>query len=108
MLAATLLASGCGGPGAGSGQGTNVRAVPCAPDREAALRTCSLDVVRQEAGLLLTLRRPDGGFRRLDWPDGGALAPADGAERIAVTRLAIGIEARIGGWRYRLEPAVMR
>jgi hypothetical protein len=66
--------------------------------------SCRLEVVDDKGTLLLTLRQPEGGFRRLVWPKGGDLAPADGAEPLQTKRLpGGGVEARIGGWTYHIE-----
>ncbi|MFT3967362.1 MAG: hypothetical protein QM690_15920 [Sphingobium sp.] len=52
----------------------------------------------------MTLREPQGGFRRLVWPKGGALSASDGAEPLEAASLpGGGVEARIGGWLYRIE-----
>jgi hypothetical protein len=60
-------------------------------------------------GPLLTVRKPDGGFRRLRVAtDGTGVAAADGAEQAVVTLLDDGrIEVAIGGDRFRL-PARVR
>jgi hypothetical protein len=58
---------------------------------------------------VLTLRQPDGGFRRLRVTgDGRGVIAADGAEQASVTLVApVTIEVAIGNMRYRL-PAVVR
>lgn len=58
----------------------------------------------ERAGKMLTIRHPDGGFRRfrvLD--DGRGLETADGAEQAKLQIVDAGrIEIRVGGDRYRL------
>ncbi len=80
------------------------RAIPCGPRAGAPDQSCQLEVEDRSGTLHLTLRQPEGGFHRLVWPKGGVLAPADGAEPLETTALnGGGVEARIGGWRYRIE-----
>lgn len=85
--------------------GDNSRMIECGPVGGALRRSCRLEADDRKDGLHLTIRLPDGGFRRLAWPKGSVLVAADGAEPVVVTQLKNGgIEARIGGWRYRIEP----
>ena len=75
--------------------------VECAIGADAAW---SNDCVSDRAGSALTIRHPDGGFRRFNiLSDGRGLEAADGAE-IAQVQMVDGnrIEVRIGGDRYRL------
>lgn len=71
---------------------------------------CTLDRERTAAGLVLTVRHPDGGFRRLlVTGDGRGVIAADGAEQAVVTPLGDrGIEVALGGDRYRLPATVRR
>ncbi len=68
----------------------------------------SKDCILERDGDLLTIRHPDGGFRRLRiLSDGRGLEAADGSEQAAIQIVDQGrLEARIGGNRYRL-PARM-
>lgn len=70
---------------------------------------CTLEQSRSEEGLILTLRHPDGGFRRLlVTRDGRGVIAADGAEEAIVrTVTEREIEVEIGRDRYRL-PATVR
>lgn len=72
-------------------------------------RTCIIESASDATGRLLTIRHPDGGFRRLRIAsDGRGVIAADGAE--AATVAVIGnneIDVSIGGDRYRL-PATIR
>lgn len=84
--------------------------IECAPEgAERFAYVCAVDRVRSQDGLLLTLRQPDGGFRRLlVTGDGRGVVAADGAEPAMVKPLPPGrIEVAIGGARYRL-PATLR
>ena len=83
--------------------------VPCARGTEPLALNCTVDRERRDDGLVLTLRRPDGGFRRLlVTRDGRGVIAADGAEpaRVAVVD-ANRIDVVLGADRYRL-PATVR
>ncbi len=71
-------------------------------------RTCTIDRADSDAGLILTVRHPDGAFHRLlVTKDGRGVVAADGAERATVTVLGAGeIEVALGGDRYRLPATV--
>lgn len=71
-------------------------------------RTCTIDRAESDAGLILTLRHPDGAFHRLlVTKDGRGVVAADGAERATVTIIGTGeIEVALGGDRYRLPATV--
>lgn len=84
--------------------------IECAVPQETVFAfVCGIDRVQSQDGLFLTLRHPDGGFRRLlVTRDGRGVIAADGAERAVVTVLAPRlIEVALGGARYRL-PATVR
>lgn len=83
--------------------------VACAHAGEAPAPDCTVDRERGKDGLILTVRHPDGAFRRLAVAtDGRGVVAADGAEPARVTILdADAIEVAIGGDRYRL-PATVR
>ncbi|RYY23169.1 MAG: hypothetical protein EOP62_21125 [Sphingomonadales bacterium] len=84
--------------------------IECAlPSADTFSYACAIDMVQSQDGLFLTLRHPDGGFRRLlVTKDGRGVVAADGAEQAKVTTLAPNlIEVAIGGARYRL-PATVR
>lgn len=105
-LAAALLA-GCSEQAA-----TDTRAdaerIPCARGIAPLATTCTVDRAETDRGLVLTLRHPDGAFRRLlVTGDGRGVIAADGAEPAAVVPLdAGGIEVRIAGDRYHLPATV--
>ena len=84
--------------------------VECAgPGEKVFAYACAIDRTQTQDGLYLTLRHPDGGFRRLlVTQDGRGVIAADGAEKAEVTPLAPDlIEVELGGARYRL-PATVR
>ncbi len=65
---------------------------------------CQLEQAQGEGGLILTVRHPDGGFRRLQVvTDGRGVIAADGADR-AVVKISgpKEIEVALAGDRYRL------
>lgn len=71
-------------------------------------RACALEQSSGGGGSILTIRNPDGGFRRLQIAsDGRGVVAADGAEPATVTIIADNrIEVEIGGDRYRLPATV--
>jgi hypothetical protein len=119
MLFAPLLLAACGGPADPPAHPTNGAAAPPAgePDNriecqaagEAAFaRVCTADSAETPRGRVLTIRKADGGFRRLLVGRDGTFSAADGAERATATpRGTAGTEVEIGGDRFRL-PAQAR
>ncbi|MGN6818888.1 MAG: hypothetical protein ACTHJR_09465 [Sphingomonas sp.] len=84
--------------------------IVCAPAGNAAFaRQCSLDRTQSAEGLVLTIHKPDGGFRRLlVVKDGRGVVAADGAEAAKVAIVENDqIEVAIGGDRFRL-PATIK
>lgn len=82
----------------------------CARGQAPMQRTCTVEQVQGENGLVLTLRHPDGGFRRLAvTSDGRGVVAADGAEAAKVAVIGPGdIEVTVAGDRYRLPATVKR
>jgi hypothetical protein len=72
-------------------------------------RNCIIERSAGEKGLILTIRAPDGSFRRLlVTDDGRGVVAADGAEQATVNVIADNrIEVKVAGDRYRL-PATVR
>ena len=72
-------------------------------------RFCTIEHGSSDAGRILVVRKPDGGFRRLLVAgDGRGVVAADGAEPAQVTIIADDrIEVAIGGDLFRL-PATVR
>ena len=71
-------------------------------------RYCSVERERTDQGVLLTVRKPDGGFRRLlATRDGRGVVAADGAEEAQVTIVGENlIEVAIAGDHFRLPARV--
>jgi ribosomal protein L34 len=67
-------------------------------------RFCTIERTRTAQGLVLTVRKPDGGFRRLlATRDGRGVVAADGAEQAQVQIIGDNmIEVAIAGDRFRL------
>jgi hypothetical protein len=125
-LAVSLVLAACSGApqapaGSGNSEFDNALAqansdaeddgrIVCAPAGNAAFsRQCTLDRTQSAEGLVLTVHKPDGGFRRLlVVKDGRGVIAADGAEAAKVTIIADHqIEVAIAGDRFRL-PATMK
>ena len=116
-LVATLALAACGSPDQPANKTVlaNVEAradaeddgrIPCARGGGELQRTCTVEQVRDAQGLILTVRHPDGGFRRLRVTgDGRGVIAADGAEAAKVTVIGpADIEVAVAGDRYRLPP----
>jgi hypothetical protein len=71
-------------------------------------RSCQIETTETGTGLVLTIRHPDGGFRRLQVvKDGRGVIAADGADLAEVTPLnPREIEVLIAGNRYRIPATV--
>ena len=82
--------------------------IACARNDAAFASTCTIEQAQGRDGLILTIRHPDGAFRRLlVTQDGRGVIAADGAEVAKVTITgADGIEVALGGNRYRLPATV--
>ncbi len=91
------------------GEADNVKLVCAVSGATAFARVCDIERSETDKGLLLTVRHPDGGFRRLlVVKDGRGVVAADGAERAIVTPIGPKeIEVALAGNRYRL-PATVR
>lgn len=101
---AALLLAGCGEPGAGLDR------ILCAVGGAAEMTSaCTVERAGSPGGTVLTLRHPDGGFRRLlITGDGRGVIAADGAAPATVTIAEGGkIEVGLAGDRYRL-PATIK
>ena len=73
-------------------------------------RFCGLERAKTEQGTLITVRKPDGGFRRLlTTRDGRGVVAADGAEQAEVTIVGDNlIEVAIAGDSFRLPARIGR
>jgi hypothetical protein len=79
--------------------------IECQAEGEARFaRSCTVETADTADGRMVTIRKADGGFRRLRvTTDGSGVVAADGAERTRVTALPDRrIEVEIGGDRFRL------
>lgn len=100
---AAFLLAGCGGAGPAAPDNR----IECRPAGAASFaRTCTIETAESPDGLVLTLRKADGGFRRLLLAgDERGLVAADGAEPADIALLPDGrIEVGLGGDRFRLPP----
>lgn len=71
-------------------------------------KNCIVERVRSDAGLSLTVRHPDGGFRRFDvLDDGRGLAVSDGAKQARIELADGEIELSVDSDHYRF-PASFR
>lgn len=115
-----LMLAACGGPpdtvapandiAIDSQTGTPAREdhrVDCAVGVAEFQRVCSIERATTSNGTILTIRHPDGGFRRLLVTSDGAIAAADGAVPVKVRRDEQGVEVDIAGARYRLPPEAL-
>lgn len=112
LLAPLTLLAACGGAeGVANLQGNGAAAPPpgepdnriaCQPAGAATFeRACTMDIAQSSRGLVLTIRKADGGFRRL-LQAGDSFVAADGAQPAHVTHLRDGgVEVEIGGDRFR-------
>ena len=84
--------------------------IECAPAGATSFdRVCHVDREESPRGLVLSIVKPDGGFRRLlVLKDGRGLIAADGAQPASITIIGpASIEVAIGGDRFRL-PAKLK
>lgn len=70
-------------------------------------RVCAVERLEDEGTLFLTMRHPDGGFRRFEvLKDGRGLATADGADPAANALVGTELEVTVGKDRYRFPAKV--
>ncbi|KQN31065.1 hypothetical protein ASE88_05445 [Sphingomonas sp. Leaf38] len=114
LLSLPLAACGQEQP-TGTQAGTQQRSETASDSRIACARgdapfasICTVEQAQGKDGLILTIRNPDGAFRRLlVTQDGRGVIAADGAEAATVTITAANkIEVALGGERYRLPATV--
>lgn len=118
LLAAALLVAGCDkGRGdntaidrAAADQAASADRIACARGDAPLSRTCTVERQTGDKGLVLTIRHPDGAFRRLlVTTDGRGVIAADGAEPAHVTVVDGGsIDVRLGTNHYVLPATVKR
>lgn len=115
-LTALLLTAGCGDAaetsrGARGADEAGDERVDCAPaGTDDFQRVCTVERLQGAEGTILTVRHPDGGFRRLlVTTDGRGVIAADGAEKALVSIIGDDrIEVALAGHRYRLPATVKR
>lgn len=107
MVPVLLLLASCDRPARPEAP-TGAR-IACALDGAAALAdVCTARRTVRDGRAVLTLTRPDGGFRRLEASaDRTGIAAADGATRVRADAVAEEVTVEIDGNRYRL-PATGR
>ena len=111
-LAGMILLTGCGDKPATdpfAESGTQAERIDCKVGGASAFaQVCAIERVQGPDGLLLTIRHPDGGFRRLKVTgDGRGVVAADGAEQAVVSVAGDRqIEVTVGGDSYRLPATV--
>lgn len=120
LAALSLLAASCGkveptptkSPLAGVASGSSGSGgIDCARGNGSTLKpACSIERTPTQDGVVLTIRYPDGGFRRLRVTgDGKGVVAADGAETARVTVTGPHeIEVAIADDRYRLPASIGR
>ncbi|MDB5690030.1 MAG: hypothetical protein JWL91_1906 [Sphingomonas bacterium] len=107
-----ILAGGCGQQAAGdpfAANGAAPETIACAVAGQTEFSdACAIDRTPGADGPTLTIRHPDGGFRRLlVTRDGRGVIAADGAEAARVSIAGDSrIEVTVGGDRYRLPATV--
>ncbi len=114
LLALPLAACGPGKPSSARVAAEQAREsagdlrIPCARGTAVLQTVCTIEQTRGETGQILTIRHPDGAFRRLlVTDDGRGVVAADGAEVAKVGLIeGNGIEVELGGNRYRLPATV--
>jgi hypothetical protein len=107
--AALALLAACSqaaeGPAAAAGDDDRI---DCAPGGAATFgRDCLVERTTTAEGLVLTVRHPDGGFRRFLVTTSG-IAAADGAERAMVSARENDSEVVVGADRYRFSAESLR
>jgi hypothetical protein len=105
-----LLLAACDAPdAAGAPQAADPdNLIDCAVSGAAAFaRECVVERTPADEGLILTVRHPDGGFRRFEVTDDGTgVATADGAQAAKVSLREGGIEVAVGTDRYRFPATI--
>ena len=108
---AVLALGACSERGEGSpdrGDDPAAERISCAHSGAPLTRDCTVERSRGEGGVILTIRHPDGAFRRLLVADDGrGVTAADGAQQ-ASARMVDGGETEItlAGDRYRIPATV--
>ena len=105
-----LLLAACDAPdAAGAPQAADPDdLIECAVNgAETFARDCVVERTPGDEGLILTVRHPDGGFRRFEVTDDGTgVVTADGAQAAEVSLREDGIEVAVGTDRYRFPATI--
>lgn len=106
-IALTLMLAGCSKPSPSQQQSEQAKQVAQEAGLECAIgpdAAWSGDCGLERDGPNLTIRHPDGGFRRFHiLSDGHGVEAADGAEKAQLQIVDQGrVEIRVGGDRYRM------
>ena len=106
LLTLTLAACSAGAPD----KDDRGETIACALDGAADFaQACSVERARASGGLMLIVRHPNGGFRRLQvTSDGRGVVAADGADAVASALAGGLLEVSIDGDRYRLPVTVAK
>jgi hypothetical protein len=119
LLVPLALLAACGGPADPPARPTNGAAAPpagepdnrieCQPAGASAFaRACTVESADSRDGRILTIRKADGGFRRLRFDRDGNIWAADGAEQVTLAQTSeeagVPTEIEIGGDRFLLGP----
>ena len=115
LLASLAMLAACGSAEPSNLQGNGAAAPPpgepdnrieCRPAGVASFaRVCTLDSAPTARGNMLTIRKADGGFRRLIETNDGHFLAADGAQQAhAIPLQDRRTEVEIGGDRFRIPP----
>ncbi|TDN86791.1 hypothetical protein [Stakelama pacifica] len=107
------LLAGCGGGSEASADANAVAAadalprIACAPSPgQDFAKVCTLEEQASDEGTMMTVRDPEGGFRRLLLRHDGVVVAADGADTAIATPGGGGmIDVAIGEARYRIPAA---
>lgn len=111
----SLMLAGCGGPSENvvsanvQEVGSDLPAEPpaervaCAQADDDYRPVCTIERLATHDGTIVTVRHPDGGFRRLRLRGNGSVVAADGAvSPTVIARSDANIDVAIGDMRYRL------
>ena len=107
-LALLIPLAACGGQDQQRARAEEERAEAAAPKFPCATGTrelrpeCTAERARTDKGWIITLRHPDGHFRRVLVGDDNRVTAADGAETVHLTSGSAGVEIAIRNDRYLL------
>lgn len=102
-------AAACSSPSAPPSVAGGDEHIACAVAGSGAFkRVCAVERMEKEGGLFLTVRHPDGGFRRFEvLTDGHGLAVVDGADQAGMALNSGLLDVTVGNDRYRFPTTLM-